>query len=234
MSHVWSKLRGGGIKGDWGLSPVAEEWGRGPSNRRRKHWGEDRFDLIELLCPDRDVRNLWLRLWLWVVPGCWWEGEIKTGPSYRLNFALRWCQSQSHIGWRGSFGPRSQGSGCISHICNEVLKQSFLFCMEDYLQGRAPGVEPLRCGTLGPQGAWTFQGSNEPEKGGFFVINLGHVGDWIWWLRLACQSPGGSAVHWEHRTPPWPLFLLPGVIFWVKLHLRERGSSYGSLDKSVE
>lgn len=26
------------------------------------------------------------------------------------------------------------------------------------------------------------------EKRGFFVINVGHVGDSVWWQRLACQS----------------------------------------------
>lgn len=74
-----------------------------------------------------------------------------------------------------------------------------------------------------------------------FVINVGHVGDCVWWQRLACWSHLRlSCPHWEAWIPLWPLFLLCSLFFGgqgirIKPHLSEWGCklcnlSVGELD----
>ena len=70
-------------------------------------------------------------------------------------------------------------------ICNEVLKQTFLFYVEDCLQGRAAsaseGVESSGLREPGLGKAIMIS-----EKRVFFVINVGHIGDCL--VAEACVS----------------------------------------------
>ena len=70
-------------------------------------------------------------------------------------------------------------------ICNEVLKQTFLFYVEDCLQGRAAsaseGVESSGLREPGLGKAIMIS-----EKRVFFVINVGHIGDCL--VAGACVS----------------------------------------------
>lgn len=76
-------------------------------------------------------------------------------------------------------------SGSMFPICNEVPKQTFLFYVEDCLQGRAASAsEGVESSGLREPGLW--KAITISEKRGFFVINVGHIGDCL--VAEACLS----------------------------------------------
>ena len=132
------------------------------------------------------------------------------------------------------FGQTGKRSGSMFPMCHEEPKQTFLFYVEDCLQGRAPGAsEGVESSGLREPGLW--KAIMIPEKRGFFVINVGHIGDW--WQRLACPVPleahlsplGGFDSSLTFLPSHWSFFF-----FLVRLYLLEQCWSYGNLGKNVE
>ena len=170
------------IKGDWGLSWVEEE--EGSSQQKADTLGWRYIWLYRTALSSKWVRNLPFWLWLWVVPWHWWARDIKMEPSCRLNFAWR-CSQESKLCCPYRFGQMGKWSGSMFPICNEVLKQTFLFYVEDCLQGRAASAsEGVESSGLREPGLW--KAIMISEKRGFFVINVGHIGDCL--VAEACLS----------------------------------------------
>lgn len=176
-----------------------------------------------LLCPDGDMGTGWqfeLCLDFWLQEDL--KGDLVT---YR-------CKDLVNA-WK----PREElGQGLASADQRFPFEMSswskaFSFPWKACLQGREQGTFTALKHS-GSEEPAPLKASQASKKRGLFVTNVGHIGDSLWWQRLAWSSHLRlRCPHWDACIPLWPLFLLCSLFLGTraKSHLSEPGASSGIL-----